>query len=160
MLNKKNLLNEILTKLEDDLAEAKRVAKSMRDEVIDEESRPENEYDTRALEASYLAGAQSKRVVEIEEIINIFRNIPMKDFSSTDSIATSAIIEVEHSGKKIFLFLLPKGGGKTLQFDNMSIQIVSTQSPLGETLVGLKKGDTAIVEIGDQEKEYKILNLI
>ncbi len=47
-----------------------------------EESKPENEYDTRGLEASYLAGAQAKRTAEIEELLIILKHLDVKKIHS------------------------------------------------------------------------------
>lgn len=158
-MNKKKLVETILSQLEADLVAAKDSARISREAATNEESRPENEYDTRALEASYLAGAQSKRVVEIEELISIFKFVRIKDFAPDEAISSTALVEVELEGKHFFLFIMSKGGGINLKVDNVSVQIVTPTSPLGETLLSLHAGDTALVEIGDTEKEYKILSV-
>src|SRR4051812_3963394 len=43
------------------------------------ESKPEDQYDTRGLEASYLAAAQARRVEEIDRAIQVFRTGTAKD---------------------------------------------------------------------------------
>ncbi|MNJ94613.1 transcription elongation factor GreA [compost metagenome] len=158
-MDKKKLVEAIITQLESDLVAAKATAKVSREAATNEESKPENEYDTRALEASYLAGAQSKRVVEIEELISIFKFIQVKDFKPNEGISATALVQVELDGKRSFLFIVPKGGGLILKMDGQTVQIVTPTSPLGETLLDLQAGDTALVEIGDTEKEYKILSV-
>ena len=124
-----------------------------------EESKPENEYDTRGLEASYLAGAQSKRVGEIEEALLVCKQITLKSFTENDVIAPTAVVELESDGKNSFVFLMPKGGGMNLNYDGKSIHVVTGQSPLGEALLGQKIGGVAVVDTGRQEKEYEILKV-
>ncbi|MFS4461040.1 GreA/GreB family elongation factor [Bdellovibrio sp. HCB2-146] len=158
-MDKKKLIETIISQLEKDLVAAKETAKISREAATNEESKPENEYDTRALEASYLAGAQSKRVVEIEELISIYRFVQPKSFKADDPISSTALVEVELEGRRSYLFIMSKGGGLNFEFGGMSIQIVTPNSPLGETLLGLHAGDVALVEIGNTEKEYEILSV-
>lgn len=68
---KKKLIELICAQLEKDLQTAIAAAVATYEAATHEESKPENEYDTRGLEASYLAGAQSKRAGEIEELLAI-----------------------------------------------------------------------------------------
>lgn len=158
-MDKKKLISFIISQLEKDHAAAVEAARATYEAATHEESKPENEYDTRGLEASYLAGAQSKRVTDIEELIYIYKNLDIKNFADKDPIASTALVEVELNNKKSFVFIMPKGGGQILKFENHSIQVITPNSPLGEALLGLKVGATAIVEIGTQVREYDILSI-
>ena len=158
-MNKHRLLEFLIEQLEKDMAAAIAAAKATYEAATHEESKPENEYDTRGLEASYLAGAQEKRVAEIEELLSICKRLNIKSFAENDPIAPTALIEVEYKGKRSFLFVLPKGGGQSLRFENHSIQVITPASPLGGALIGLKVGDSALVEMGTTTKEYDILSI-
>jgi transcription elongation GreA/GreB family factor len=159
-MDKKKILSEIIAQMEAELPELISAAQATYDAATNEESKPENEYDTRGLEASYLAGAQAKRIGEIEECLHVFKNLEVRTFSETEAIASTAMIEAQSDqGKKFLFFLLPKGGGKILQFDNKSIQVVTPSSPLGESLLTLKVGDSAIVEKAHETREYEILKI-
>lgn len=150
----------IRSQLESDLAALKEAALATYEAATNEESKPENEYDTRGLEASYLAGAQAKRVGEIEELLYIFKELRVRNFSADEAIASTALVQVELNGKKSFVFILPKGGGLMLKIDGQSVQTVTPTSPLGEALLGLKAGDGAIVEAGDKVREYQIISVL
>ena len=158
-MNKQKLVDAICEKLEADLVVLKDAARATYDAATNEESKPENEYDTRALEASYLAGAQAKRVGEIEELIFVFKNLEIKSFKNSDAILSTALVEVELEGKKSFVFLMSKGGGITLHIDSFAVQIITPHAPLGEAHLGLKVGDTAIVESAKKILEYDILSV-
>lgn len=158
-MDKKKLLESMIEQLEKDHVALMEATQATLEAATHEESKPENEYDTRGLEASYLAGAQSKRVSEIEEALSIFKNIKLKDFTKNDPLASTAVAELESDGKTLLVFLMPKGGGITIKQDNKSYQVVTGSSPLGEALQGLKVGDVAIVETGKQEKEYEVINV-
>lgn len=158
-MDKKKLLESMIEQLEKDHIALMEATQATLEAATHEESKPENEYDTRGLEASYLAGAQSKRVSEIEEALSIFKSIKLKDFTQNDPLASTAVVELESEGKTLFVFLMPKGGGIIIKQDNRSYQVVTGTSPLGEALQGLKVGDVALVETGKQEREYEILNV-
>src|SRR5689334_15606079 len=63
-LNKLRLIEEIITALEAELANYARSARAAHAEATDEQSKAENKYDTRGLEASYLARGQSRQAAE------------------------------------------------------------------------------------------------
>lgn len=158
-MNKAILVEAICKQLEIDLEAMKVAAKATHDAATNEESTPENEYDTRALEASYLAGAQAKRAAEIERQLLAVRKVEIKEFNKDEPIAATALVEVEHNGKNQFLFLMPGGGGLTLSHDGNSISVITPNSPLGQALVGNKAGDEAVIQIGARIQEYEILGV-
>ena len=158
-VNKQKLILAIIDKLEQDMVVLKKAALTTLEAATHEESKPENEYDTRGLEASYLAGAQAKRVYEIDQALSVFRNTGLKDFTPADPIANTALVEIEMEGKKNIVFLMPQAGGVRLDFEGRTVQVVSPNSSLGESLLGLKKGDVAEFEVGPHFRECKVLNL-
>lgn len=158
-MNKSELIAKIRAKLEEDLKALRAAALETYAAATGEESRPENEYDTRALEASYLAGAQGKRVSEIESNLTVLKFIEAKNFSDNTPIGNTALVSLDQDGKKLMVFLIPISGGVTVQFQSQTIQIISPHSPLGEALLGLKVGDFAVVDKGSQSLEYEILKV-
>lgn len=158
-MDKKKLLDSIKAKLEAERVVLIEAAKATYEAATHEESKPENEYDTRGLEASYLAGAQAKRVGDIEEMIAICRNLDLKTFTAKTPIASSALVEVEYNGKRSYVFLMPKGGGVSIVFEEKNIQVIAPNSPLGMALLTHKVGDVAAVETEDDIKEYEILSV-
>lgn len=164
-MNKKELIKQIVEHIEKELASAISAAQATYEAATHEENKPENEYDTRGLEASYLAGAQAKRVGELEEILYLFKHTNLRDFKKEDKIATTALVELnlddgtKAQAKKLFVFLMGKGGGETLTIQNRNIQVITPASPLGEALVGLSVGDVASVDFGKITKEYEIISV-
>jgi transcription elongation GreA/GreB family factor len=158
-MDKKKLIQAIVSQLEADLVRLKDAARATYEAATHEESKPENEYDTRGLEASYLAGAQAQRVAEIEELIYIYKQIKTENFKAGQPIAATSLVEVKFKDKHSFVFIMPKGGGLTLSFEGKPIQTVTPSSPLGGALIGLSAGETATVETADQVREYEILSV-
>src|SRR4051812_38446615 len=140
-MDKKKLVTTILAKLEQDLNTAIQAARAALDDATHEENKPENEYDTRGLEASYLAGAQAERAAQIEEQISLYKFLQIKSFGADEVISSTALVQVETNGRASFVFVMSKGGGLVLQFDGQAVQVVTPNSPLGEAIIGLKAGD-------------------
>jgi hypothetical protein len=158
-MNKKIIVEKILIKLEADLVALKAAAMETLAAATGEESIAENQYDTRALEAGYLAGAQAKRLVEIEESVFIYKSLKLRDFDPSTPIGPTALVELSLDDKITKAFLTPAAGGMTLETDQGIIQVLTPKSPLGEALVGLKVGDIAIVEKEHKTFEYEIIKV-
>jgi len=158
-MTKKDLIKIFTSHLQEELEALTAAAKATYEAATHEESKPENEYDTRGLEASYLAGAQAKRVSEIREVLNQFQTLEFKDLSSTDPILSTALVEVLIDGKKTTLILMPKGGGVTLRFDGRAVQIVTPNSLLGEAILGAKVGDEIEYEVGSRVHVCEVLSI-
>ncbi len=156
---KRRLIDAICAQLEKDLVALKAAAMQTYAAATGEESRPENEYDTRALEASYLAGAQASRVLDTEASLVSMKLLELRDFDSLTPIASSALVHLEVKNKKIDVFVVPAKGGMTLPFESRLIQVITLQSPLGESLLGLKVGDVATVEREKEVLEYEVLSV-
>lgn len=158
-IDKMRLVEQIKAQISADFEALKKAALATYEDATHEESKPENEYDTRGLEASYLAGAQGKRLAEIEEIFAMYNYLQLKKFTAKDAIELSAVVEVEHNGKINHVFIVPKGGGMTLAYEGLNIQLIATTSPLGEALLGLEVSDIAVIDSGARELEYEILDV-
>lgn len=158
-MDKKKLIQTIREYLLGELEIIKAAAKATYEAATHEESKPENEYDTRGLEASYLAGAQAKRIAEMEELLVVLKHIDPKNFRPQDKINFTAVVEIDNNGKNQFLFILAKGGGVKVELDGKEILIVTPSSPLGEALQDLQKGDFAVIDSGETFKEFEILNV-
>ncbi|MCM2280835.1 MAG: GreA/GreB family elongation factor [Bdellovibrionaceae bacterium] len=158
-MNKKKLITAFIEYLEGELLSAKDAARATYEAATHEESKPENEYDTRGLEASYLAGAQAKRAGEIEEVLTLFKTLEFHEFAPHDVVQSTALVEVETRGKRTFLLVMPKGGGFSIKLDGHSVQIMTPSSTLGEAILGLKVGEVAEIEVNGQLREYEIISL-
>jgi transcription elongation GreA/GreB family factor len=139
---KKAMVASLLANLEAELANMRRAAKDAREAATHEEAKPENDKDTRALEASYLAGAQAARVRELEGSIKLATGMALIDFSGGKIIQASAIVTLEDDDEaKTTFFLTPVGGGIHLKEGDVEVQVVTPTSPLGKALLGKSQGD-------------------
>lgn len=143
-VKKSDLREAILRELHQELARQTDAAVMARDEAISEESRAENKWDTHSQEAAYLAEGQARLAGEIGASIELYRTLPLPDFSAADTIALGALIEVASASdaRSSWYFLGPRAGGLELQVDATLVQVLTPQSPLGRQLLGRRVGDT------------------
>lgn len=161
-MDKNEILKQIIAQMEQELLDLIQAAKNTYEIATHEENKPENEYDTRGLEASYLAGAQAERVGVVREAVHALKQVRLRSFKDTDAAAPTSLVTLvsEASGdKKLLLFILPAAAGVQISHGGESIQVVTPGSPLGAEIVGQKVGDEVIVKIGAKEKYFEIENI-
>jgi transcription elongation GreA/GreB family factor len=161
LLNKHELMDRILDKLNQELSTITLAAREAYEAATHEESRSEDKHDTRGLEASYLAAAQAGRAAELKRLIAGYRFLPLRQFSSADSIEPGALIELELNGKRSCYFLVPQGGGLSVQVGGKQIQVIAVLAPLGNALVGKKVGDCVEIEREKDQvvREYEVVSI-
>ena len=156
MLNKTEIFKRLRAEIDRQLGLAVDSIQVTLDVVTHEENKPENKYDTRGLEASYLARAQSERVLDLKAVKIIIDSLKERNFNPDQPIALSALVQLETNGKSLWILLLPKGGGQSVELDGISIKVITPESPMGAQLVGKFVDD--VIEI--KGTEYNISNLI
>lgn len=157
---KKQILDELIQRARTELAGLEASAKSNRDFATDQEFKAESKYDTRALEASYLASAEAKRVEELKLEIQILEEVDVDSSKKLGEISIGALVELEHQEQKRLYFLIPTAGGTVIKVDNEAVMVVSVFSPIGDALLGLKKGDEFEVETPKETRLYQVLNFL
>lgn len=159
-MNKGPILQLFLNELERELNTLVEAAFQAREAATSEESKPENKYDTRGLEASYLAGAQAKRASELRDFMDHLKRLEMKDFSKQDPIEATALVRVvsDHDGERTF-FIVPKEGGAKVEHNGRVIFVISPDSPMGQALMLKKVGDVFEFRKKGEVHEYEIIGI-
>src|SRR5215813_10258417 len=97
-INKTELLARIVEALQNNLTVLDKAARASHAEATHESSKAENKYDTRGLEAAYLAGGQARQAREILESIKVYGTLHLKEFGASEPIDLSALVELETEG--------------------------------------------------------------
>jgi transcription elongation GreA/GreB family factor len=160
------LVVQLAARLEAERAAAASSVASAHHAATDAEARPENKYDTRALEASYLAEAQSARLASLQEAIARLARMPLRAFTEDDPAQLSALVEVEADGETSWLFLTEVGAGHELvgpaqlaRGAGAKVRAVTVLSPLGRALVGARVGDAVAVRLGGETRTYEVISV-
>jgi len=155
-MNKRALIRKIVIRLTEELEVYFRAAQASRAEATHEQSRAENKYDTRGLEASYLARGQSKQAAEIQAAIAAFEKLDTRQFGPGDLIDVGAFVELEFNGEKTAYFIGPRAGGTEVLHQKREVLVITPQSPLGEQLLGRKQGDILKLNLAGAQNQYRV----
>src|SRR6185369_12606626 len=131
-MNKSQLLKQIVASLSESLSLLEKAARAAHAEATHESSKAENKYDTRGLEAAYLAGGQARQAREILESIKVYGSLHLKEFGPSDPIELSAVVELETAGEIGIYFIGPRSGGLEVDNKGAEITVITPQSPLGQ----------------------------
>lgn len=129
-------------------------------EATDEENRAEDKYDTRGLEASYLAQGQANQLAETVEAIAHYRRLRARTFAAGEGIDIGAYVELTAGRECSRLFIGPCAGGTEIEFAGQTVLVLTPQSPLGRQLMGHKAGDQIAMKLGGRPVKYHIATVV
>ena len=155
-MNKRALVEKVVQQLGAEVQSFFKAARAAHAEATHEQSKAEDKYDTRGLEASYLARGQSRQAAELEQAIAEFQALSLRDFAPGDSIDVGAYVELNGKQEKSFYFIGPRAGGTEIVHDGKEILVITPHSPLGQQLVGKKKGDRIKLDIAGASEQLII----
>jgi hypothetical protein len=117
-------------------------ASEARGYATDPGSKAESKYDTRSLEASYLAIGQAEQAEALAEALADFDLFDWPEFAPDDRIGLGALVELDFEGDRVFCLLAPRGGGVTCQIEEGELTVLTPQAPLFERIAGRRAGET------------------
>jgi transcription elongation GreA/GreB family factor len=158
-IKKSDLLKGIVEVLHDSLAVLEKAARAAHAEATHESSKAENKYDTRGLEAAYLAGGQARQAREILESIKVYGSLSVKEFGATDPVDLTALVELETAGEIGTYFIGPRSGGLEVDYQGAEIMVITPHSPLGQQLMGKKVGQRWTTDFNGSRMNYRIVSV-
>lgn len=135
------LLQSIRAQLKASLERLAKAALDAHAAATDPDSKAESKYDTRNLEASYLAAGQARQVDELAEAARVFETFTLPDFTMDGPIAMGALVEADMRGETSMLLLVPAAGGMIVEMDGQEITLLTPASRLYQGLLGKRAGD-------------------
>jgi len=154
--NKQELRPQLIQQLVERLSGFDKSAREAHSEATHEQNKAENKYDTRAIEASYLAEGQARQAAEVAASIETLEGMLVRALGPTDPIAPGALVELESSGGLDWYFLAPCAGGAELISEGVPVLVITPQSPLGGAMSGLKTGGTFRLQFGRESVRYTV----
>ena len=159
-MNKRALIRKIAARLTDELEVYFRAARASRAEAAHEQSKAENKYDTRGLEASYLARGQSRQAADIQAAIAAFGKLDARKFGAGEPIDVGAFVELESNRETTAYFIGPRAGGTEVLHEKREVMVITPQSPLGEQLLGRKRGDVLKLKLAGAQNQYQVTMVV
>lgn len=155
-IDKKVLVTLIIKSLKQELSQAINAANEAHAAAVDDQSVAETQYDTLAIEASYLAEGQSRRVQELQEALLNYQELTLVAFDESKPIALSALVQLYADNKKQHWFFIgPAAGGFRCQLNQQQITVITPKSPIGLVLMREFEGDNIDVMLGNGKlKDY------
>lgn len=139
---KKKLIARLAGQIETEISAMRKAAYEAAADATHEEARPENDKDTRAIEASYLAAGKAQRVHQLEASLTQLKGLDVQVLGKQSAISAPAVVTLEdEDGVRSTFLLVPAFGGVTVELDGAQVQVVTPPSPLGAALLGKAVGD-------------------
>ena len=141
-INKKNLIQNIINDLSNKLNRSITSANEAHAIAVDDQSIAETQYDTVAIEASYLAEGQSRRVQEYQEAIKCYQSLIYKHFDENSTITLTALIQLsKDKTKQHWFFIGPDAGGFSCKLSQQLITVITPDSPMGLAMLDKQQDD-------------------
>ncbi|GAA5482869.1 transcription elongation factor [Haloferula sargassicola] len=141
MTPKKELVARILEELRRQLAKMEHAAREAHAAASDPGSKAESKYDTRSLEASYLAAGQAQQVADLAAAVTLLASFEARDFDLDDEIDAGALVAVSGDEEGAWYLLAPAAGGLAIPDDGLEITVLTPASRLYQNLIGKTLGD-------------------
>jgi len=143
------LVQKVIAHLRQELAVLLQAAENAHLAAIDEQSIAETQYDTLAIEASYLAEGQSRRVFELRQSITLFQKLALKQ--SFQTVMLGALVQLAQDEKaNHWFFIAPAAAGFKVCIEDKHITLVTPSAPMGKALLGKEVDDDIELKLANQ----------
>jgi transcription elongation GreA/GreB family factor len=141
LIDKRGVLDELRRRVAAELESAIATQREAQAAAVHEESRPDSDKDTRAIEGSYLARGLAMRVAELTEASARLAALDL-DAVAGDVVAAGTLAEIcDESGRRSIYFIAPAGAGESIEIDGARVAVSTPRAPLGRALLGKEPGD-------------------
>lgn len=140
-MTKDDVITALRQQLEAKIAVMKSALADSSESASGDETKSEGKYDTRAIEAAYLAEAQAGQVALAEESLATFERFDPRAYEINEEVGPGALVEVDQEGEICFYLLAPTGGGLMTEYLGCDVTVITPDSRLYQELTEKKMGD-------------------
>ena len=140
-IDKSAVLVAVLAQVDAQLESLRALQRDAQAGATHEENRPENDKDTRATEASYLARGLAKRVGELREAQTKLSTLALRSFADDAPIALTALVTIADEERERTYFIAPAGGGLKAMVTSVEVHVITPSAPLARLLIGKRIDD-------------------
>lgn len=159
-MDKFALRQQVLERLAEDLLQAEKAVRTAHEAATHEENIAENKYDTLGLEAAYLATGQARRAEAIRQAMANWHQFRPSPYDASRGIQLGAVVcLVDSNDRQQQLFLGPDGGSMKLLRGAQTVQVISTDAPLGKALLGKCEGDEVSIQVASIRQRLEVLRV-
>lgn len=154
LVDKKSAWRAVEQYLRDQIDLALRQVTEARQAATHPDAKQEGKYDTRALEASYLAFGQSKRIDELQTNFEEFLKLGFP--AAQAEVRIGSLVSVLDTEDLPLYFLLQKHiGAFFVHVDQVKVQVLSASAPMATALLGKRVGD----EVTFRDKSFTVVEI-
>ena len=157
-MNKSLILEKLIKQLNDELEKAKAAYETAKNLTQEPDFKAESKWDTRSIEAGYLAGAQKKRVDELEMDVKMIEELAGEKLNKAASVGIGSLVDIEFNDQIRKYFIAPTAGGSMIEVDGEVVLVISVFSPIGDGVVNLAENDTFEIEMKGGNREYLVVS--
>ena len=151
-INKKALVSLIIERMTQELNQAVSAANEAHAAAVDDQSVAETQYDTLAIEASYLAEGQSRRVQELHNALQEYKDLSLATFNEEKPISLTALVQLfKDTHSRHWFFIGPAAGGFRCELSGQHITVITPQSPMGLALLDKYQDDDIDITLGNNQ---------
>jgi transcription elongation GreA/GreB family factor len=158
-MNKVAIVDAILLAIETELESCRAAARDAGRAATDPDSKAENKYDTRNLEASYIARGQALRLDELTAALQDYQELRHIAGNPRNKVRIGALVLLESEDEDTFYFIGPAMGGLEVKVERHEIQVLTPSSPLGGKLMGQEIGYAFELRTGSPSTRREILDI-
>ncbi len=168
MISKSKVLSAIVAALNEQLSASLKAANDAAQAATHAESVAETKWDTFGLESSYLAQGQQKRVLELEQSLNDYKNrlhgaAGLTTQAPCDTIVNHSLIALENlednQAPHCYFYLGSSGGGIKVVVEGIEVIVITTHSPIGQSLLGKGLGDEVVVKVKGHDCDFEVVQI-
>jgi len=153
---KQRLVSEIILYLQDELEQTIQAANNAHNAATDDQSVAETQYDTLAIEASYLAEGQSRRVAEYQQALKAYQQLTLSECNEKSLIKLGSLVQLDKDETcHHWFFIGPYAGGFRTnirtQTSEQQITVITPQSPMGMAMLGKQQDDDIEISLGNEK---------
>ena len=143
-MDKQALVADLKSQLKQQYQRSVAALEGSHDAATGDDNKAEGKYDTRALEASYLAAGQADQADALASAIAAVEAFEFPDFEMDDPIAPGAVVECDQNGDLVYFLLAPGGGGLLCSDEKNEITatVLGPEAPLRGKLLGRSSGQS------------------
>lgn len=139
---REEIRTKVLAELNEQRERAERALSDAAEATTHADAKQEGKYDTRAIESSYLASAQSERLLELTQKAQTIERMILLSVGDNPVVRLSSLIAlIDENDQRIWYMILPGAGGLLIQSTIGNVTVVAPESPLGKELLGKTAGD-------------------
>lgn len=137
--DKRLIIEKLVSQLEQKTQIIAKAAENARQDSIVAEGRMQTRYGSEKEESGYLADGLMMRRNSVEQGIGVLSKLQLPE--NPERVTSGTLVRVREGSDLSYYFVLPYGGGETLEINGGEITILSPVSPIAKAMVNKRRGE-------------------